>query len=185
MFNRLSKSLSLLMIITMLSAVSIPSFVAYADNNSSPSIQLTSEEREIASEFRYLFEIASYLDENGNRVIDMDALQQTYGKAQAPYIAEGIRILSDPKETDIVLSNMKSDFYSRSWMSCMMDSTIDFLGINLLTDIFGGGLGGLSGLIQKKAWPKIAKLVLKSTVKTSGAAILATLSWYSLKCLNQ
>lgn len=33
MFNRLSKSLSLLMIITMLSAVSIPSFVAYADDN--------------------------------------------------------------------------------------------------------------------------------------------------------
>ena len=185
MFHRLIKSLSWLMIVTILSVGSIPSVVAYADDNSSSSIQLNSEERAIASEFRYLFEIASYLDENGNRVIDMEALQQTYGREQAPYIAEGIRILSNPQETDIVLQNMKSDFYSRSWMSCMIDSTIDFLGINLLADLFGGGLGGLSGLIAKKAWPEIAKLVLKSTVKTSGVAIVATLSWYSLRCLKQ
>ena len=73
MFNRLIKSLSWLMIVTILSVGSIPSVVAYADDNSSSSIQLNSEERAIASEFRYLFEIASYLDENGNRVIDMEA----------------------------------------------------------------------------------------------------------------
>ena len=46
---------------------------------------MTQEEKETASEFRYPFEIASDRDASRKRVIDMKALNQTYGREKASY----------------------------------------------------------------------------------------------------
>ena len=47
--------------------------------------QMTQEEKETASEFRYPFEIASDRDASRKRVIDMETLNQTYGREKASY----------------------------------------------------------------------------------------------------
>ena len=46
---------------------------------------MTQEEKETASEFRYSFEIASDRDASRKRVIDMEALNQIYGREKASY----------------------------------------------------------------------------------------------------
>ena len=47
--------------------------------------QMTQEEKETAPEFRYPFEIASDRDASRKHVIDMEALNQTYGGKKASY----------------------------------------------------------------------------------------------------
>lgn len=150
----------------------------YADQTITNQKQI----KELEQEMNFIFNRATKV-RNGKIIVNERLLAQKYGMQQAKYISEGIKILLDAeriKEWDIEFQYKK---YSRDWLGCMGNALVDFLGVNLIADAFGGGLAGIQALLAKKAFGEIAKIIVGATVKTSVPVMLATLVWFSGGCL--
>lgn len=67
----------------------------------------------------------------------------------------------------------------------MVENIKYFVGINAISAFLGGGLNELKAMLARKAFKEIARLFVKVAVGSSVTTIVATLVYYSAKCVIQ
>lgn len=94
--------------------------------------------KELEKEMNFIFNKATKVT-NGKIIVNEKLLTQKYGKQQAKYMSEGIKILLKNKRIKEWDKEFQYKKYSRDRLGCMGNALIDLLGVNLIADALGGG----------------------------------------------
>lgn len=89
--------------------------------------------KKLEKEMNFIFNKATKVA-NDKIIVNEKLLAQKYGKQQAKYMSEGIKILLDAKRIKEWDKEFQYKKYNRDWLGCMGNALIDFLGVNLITE---------------------------------------------------
>lgn len=152
--------------------------------------ETSSEEQKLASDLEYIFDVAAK-KENGKYILNEEMIIEKFGKSSLPSIQAFIKMANDETltENDLVgiqkptnssdspVMQMASD---ESYTSCVTNQIIDFTGIGFIT-------GGMTELIDQKAWKELSKEIIKlagkTAIKGGAVGLAASLAWFSVRCI--
>ncbi|MFN3093907.1 hypothetical protein [Bacillus pumilus] len=149
---------------------------------------VTEEEKaaqQIASDMQFIFEKAS-VQKNGKYVLNESLVANKFGQENVASIAAFVKLVNgeelEEKDLEGIPYPRTGEISTASWKQCVIDEVLEYTGIGFLT-------GGMTTLIEKKLWDKLAleiiKIVGKNAVKGGVVGLSASFAWFSVKCIGK
>ncbi|MCM3341124.1 hypothetical protein M3650_21440 [Paenibacillus sp. MER TA 81-3] len=172
-------------LVASLTCALVVSLTLFSPFASAQTISEQTSTAQVASDLKFIFEQASVV-KNGKYVFNEQKAAQKFGLENVATISAFVKLANGDQLTADELHGVpnpeEGDFSTASWGSCVADQIIDFTGIGFLT-------GGMTEMIQKKLWSKLAveiiKIVGKNAIKGGAVGLAASLAWFSVRCIGQ